>query len=417
MHNKKILQKNKLAFLGGSKTISNHFRHYTWPPKSRKKTQSVVSYLKTEGLKGEGINKYGFSNIVDKFEKKFKKIFGMKYSLSTNSGTSAIHASLFSLGVKKGDEVIAPAITFHATATPILKLNAKPVFCDCESETGNICPKDIERKITKKTKVIIITHLCGHPCEMDKIMRLVKRKKIFLIEDCSHAHFSKYKGKKVGTFGDIGLFSMNRHKLLSAGEGGILITNKKFLFERALLVTDFGPRIQNTLSLNSTKIFKESGFGYKHRMHPVAAAIAIVELDNLKKYIRLRHKKLNYFSKKLKNIPGIRPPITKKYVHRGAYYSYRPFYIKEELNNLPIEKFIKALRLEGLEARRSGNLPLHLLPYFKFFKSNKKLKNSEKFYNTTISFPTFTFERLNIINLYVKAIKKVCMYYSKKKNV
>ena len=401
--------KNKLAINGGKKVIKKFFNHFNWPPKSKKKINSVVNYLRNEKL-----NKYGFPDIVDKFERKFKKILGVKYALTTNSGTSALHASFFALNIKKGDEVIAPSLTFHATASPILKFSAKPIFCDCDPETGNISPEDIKKKITNKTRAIVVTHLCGHPCEMDEIIKIVKKNKLYLIEDCSHAHLSTYKKRKVGTFGDIGIFSMDKNKLLSVGEGGVLVTNSKRFFERALLITDFGPRLENTLSLKSNKIFKETGFGYKHRIHPIAAAIGFVELDNLKKYIKLRHKRLNFLSKKLTNIPGIRPPITKPYVNRGAFYSYRLFYIKEELNNLSIIKFIKALKSEGLNVRFAGNRPLHLLPYFKTFDKKQNIKMSEKFYNSTISLPTFTFDSFKIVKLYFEAIKKVCTYYSKK---
>ena len=188
-------------------------------------------------------------------------------------------------------------------------------------------------------------------------------------------------------------------------------TNNKILFEKALLTTDFGARLENTLTLKDTKIYKETGFGYKHRIHPLAAAIAINELDNLKKYIKMRKKRLDYFSKKIQNIPGIKAPITKGYVDRGAFYSYRIFYVSKELNYLPIEKFIRNLRAEGLQVRLSGNRPLHLLPYFKSVNKYKKLPTSEKFFNTTISIPTFTFEKLSFIDLYIKAIKKVCRHY------
>jgi len=408
MDTKKTFMKNKLAINGGNKVINNLIQHYKWPPKSKKKIKSVLDYLKNEKM-----NKYGFPEIVEKFEKKFKKKIGTKYALSTNSGTSALHASFFAINIQKGDEVIVPSLTFHATATPLLKFGAVPIFCDCDSDTGNISPEDIKKKITKKTKAILITHLCGHPCDMDKIIKLTNKRKIYLIEDCSHAHLSTYKNKKVGTFGDIGIFSMDRNKLLSVGEGGVLVTNNKIFFERALLTTDFGLRLENTLTLKSNKVFKETGFGFKHRIHPVAAAIAYAELDNLKKYIKLRHQKLNYLSKKLENIPGIRPPVTKKHVNRGAFYSYRLFYIKEELNNLSIIKFMKALKSEGLQVRFAGNRPLHLLPYFKKYGKKNNLKMSEKFYYSTISIPTFTFDSLRIVNLYYKAIKKVCNYYSR----
>ena len=221
----------------------------------------------------------------------------------------------------------------------------------------------------------------------------------------------------MGTFGDIGIFSMDSNKLLSAGEGGVLITNNKKFFEKSLMISDFGPRLHNSLTITETKKYKDTGYGFKHRIHPLAATIAFNEIDNLKKYIKLRTKKLNYISKALKNIPSLYPPITKKNVSRGAFYSYRIFYNKKELNYLPIDDLIKALRAEGMDVRYSGNLPLHKLEYFKIDKKIiSNFTNSENFYKTTISIPTFTFEKYYIIDKYIEIFKKVCDYYSKKKN-
>ena len=200
------------------------------------------------------------------------------------------------------------------------------------------------------------------------------------------------------------------NKLLSVGEGGVLVTNNRDLLEKCLLITDFGARLQNDIKLKKNKKFKESGLGFKHRIHPLAAAIALSEIKNLKKYIKLRHKKLNYLSSKLKKIKGLNPPITKKYVHRGAFYSYRIFFQKSAFKNLDMRLFLRALNKEGLQVRKAGNEPLNKLPYFKICKP-KKIKSSENFYNSTFSVPTFTSEKLKIINLYLKGFEKVCNHF------
>ena len=349
-----------------------------------------------------------------------------KYALSTNSGTSSLQAAFFAIKVNPGDEIIAPALTFHATASPIYSVNAIPVLADCEPDTGNIDPKSISKNITKKTKAVVITHLCGHPCEMDEILKIVKEKKLFLIEDCSHAHGSIYKGTKVGNFGDIGCFSLDNNKLLAAGEGGVLVTDNRKLFERALLLSDFGSRIQHEIKSKELKKYSETGLGFKHRIHPVSAAIANSELKKINFYIKKRHEILNFFSKEIKKIPGISPPITKDYVNRGAYFGYRPFFNSSKLNNISIQNFIKVLQAEGMEVRQSGNHPLHLLPLFsktkhgpaflkkknKHYRSYKSgdLPNSENFFNSTLSLPTFTFENRKIVEQYITAFKKVCFY-------
>ncbi len=421
-----MIKKKHLAINGGKKTVTFKNPHWKWPPISKSKIDSIKNYYKNNEKK----NSKGYPEIVEKFEKNFAKYQNAKYALSTNSGTSSLQAAFFAVGISSGDEIIAPALTFHATATPIYSLNAIPVIADCEPDTGNIDPESIRKKITKKTKAVVITHLCGHPCEMDKILRIVKRKKIFLIEDCSHAHGSVYKGKKVGSFGDIGCFSLDNNKLIAAGEGGVLVTNNRKFFERALLLSDFGPRIQNEIKLKELKKYNETGLGFKHRIHPVSAAVANNELKKINFYIKKRHKMLNFISKEIRKIPGLSPPITRSHVNRGAYFGYRPFFNSHELNNISIKNFIKIMQAEGVEVRQAGNRPLHLLPLFFKKKNNliafdKKSKhsanyksvnlpNSEIFFNSTLSLPTFTFEKKKLVKQYILAFQKVCYYLNNK---
>lgn len=418
--------RDKLAHFGGKKTITFKKPHWKWPPQSKEKIDAIKKYY----LGGEKKNKFGYPRIVEKFEKNFAKYLNVKYALTTNSGTSSLRAAFYAIGIKPGEEIIAPALTFHATATPILTLDAVPVIADCEPDTGNIDPSSIEKNITKKTRGLVITHLCGHPCAMDKIIPLVKKYKIKLIEDCSHAHGSVFRNKKVGTFGDIGVFSLDNNKLLSAGEGGVLVTNNRLYFERALLVSDFSTRIFHQIKNKKLKKFNETGLGFKHRIHPVSAVIANEELKKINLYINKRNAVLNSFSKKLKKIPGMSPPITKSHVSRGAFFGYRPFVKKEELGNIKIKKFIKLLQAEGMEVRLAGNRPLQNLPYFinkysgpKFLNKivgkfrnyrKQKLINSQKFYYSTLSLPTFTFENKELINQYLKAFKKVCNFLNNK---
>ena len=421
-----MINKKDLAYYGGKKSIDFPKPHWMWPPKYKEKNQAVLDYYKKEKY-----NKSGFPEIVEKFETNFKKYIGTKYALSLNSGTSALHAAFFAVGISNGDEVLAPSMTFHATAGPIIQVDGVPVICDCELDTGNIDPDDVEKKITKKTKAIVITHLCGHPCDMKRITRIIKKYNLFLIEDCSHAHGSTYYKKKVGTFGDIGVFSLDNNKLLAAGEGGILVTNKKFLFERALIVSDFGPRIFNQISSKNLRKFVDTGLGYKHRIHPASAAIANCELKKINYYINKRYITLKNFSKRIIKIPGISPPITRKNSTRGAFFGYRIFYNKKLLSNTSIDYFISLLQAEGMEIRKASNKPLQFLPLFtkkygaNFLKkkylnyrnfNDYSLKNSEYFYNNTLSLPTFTFENKKLVDSYIAAFKKVCNYLKFNKN-
>ncbi len=423
----------KLAIHGGIKSIDEAHPHWSWPVTSKEEIKAVAEFMKNGS---KNIN--GYPAIVAEFESEFANYHDTKFALTSNSGTSSLHAAFFAVGVSEGDEVIAPALTFHATASPLKQLNALPVLCDCEPDTGNINPIEIEKKITNRTKAIVVTHLCGHPCDMDEIMRISKKNNIAIIEDCSHAHGSLYKGKKVGTFGAIGCFSMNNTKMLSAGESGILITDNQELYERALLFSDFGPRLENGIKLKKHIRYRETGLGCKHRINPICAVIALEKLKKLDFYISSRKQRLDYLSQGLLDIPGLSPPVTRDHVTRGAYYGYRPFIIKKELNNIDINIFINALQAEGMEIRQSGNPPLHLLPLFKepvsvinnfgiskiehknidqrYFYNQGDLPVSEFFYNNTFSLPTFTFESEKLIDKYIKAFIKVCDYFTKNKS-
>ena len=421
---------DELAIFGGKQCVSISKPHWAWPPVCEEEIDAVVAEMRT-GKR----NKKGYPEIVEEFENNFAKYHNIEFALTANSGTSSIHSAFFALGVGPGDEVIAPTFTFPATATPLLHVNATPVLCDCLPDTGTISPKDIEKKITGKTKAIIITHLWGHPCEMDEILELVKKHNLFLIEDCSHAHGATYRGKKVGTFGDIGCFSLDSQKMMAAGEAGILITNNRKFYERALLYSDFGPRIKNELTIPAFKKFSSTGYGLKYRAHPLAAAIANVKLQRLEKLNCSRNEILNKLSCDLKNIRGVSPPITKDYVDRGAFWGYKPFYMSEELCGIPLDTFIKVLQAEGMDIRMTGTPPLHLhnlfaspddgmfthgcprrCPLVKQTYSYKKgdLPLSEAFYKRIFSLPTFTFdESKRLVEQYVNAFEKVTDYFAK----
>ena len=417
---------NSLALFGGKKSITFNKPHWLWPVNSKNKIKVISNYFRNE-------HKYrsGYPEEVKNFERNFCKYLGTKYGLTTNSGTSALFAAFFAIDLRDGDEVIVPSLTYHASASPLVQFNCTPILADIELDTGNIDSKEIENLITKKTKAIVITHLCGHPCEMNEILKLKKKYNLKLIEDCSHAHGSLYNKKKVGTFGDISCFSLGNQKMLPSGEAGILVTNNKKLYERSMLISDFNERLSNEISDINLKKFSTTGLGFKHRINPISAVIANFELKNIDKTIRKRNKILNEFSEKLINIPGISPPITKKNMFRGAFFGYRPFINFKEINNIKLDKIIQILQAEGMEVRRSSHPPLHQLSLFKEAKSinrikknknftksmNKKqnFKNAEKYYNSTISIPTFTFEKKELILEYINCFKKVFRILSENK--
>jgi 8-amino-3,8-dideoxy-alpha-D-manno-octulosonate transaminase len=238
---------------------------------------------------------------VKKFEDNFKKFFNINYCHSVSSGTAAIRVALAALGIKKGDEVITQSFTFVATVEAIVESGATPVCTEID-ETLNMCPLDLEKKINSKTKAIIVVHMLGVPANLDKILKICKRKKLFLIEDTAWGIGGKYKNKYLGTIGDIGTFSFDYAKTLTTGEGGMVVYKKKLSFKRGLAWHDHGhennPKFQR---YEDTR--KSSGFNF--RMSELQAAVGLAQLSKFKQVFRkhlVNKKKILVMLKKIKNI-------------------------------------------------------------------------------------------------------------------
>ena len=227
---------SSLALFGGKPAVS-HPPAYSWPPI----TESDIALI-VEMLQRKELSYYGREGEVLELEDAFKAYLNVQYGLATSSGTAALHSAFFGLGLGPGDEVLAPTFTFLSTVMPIFVVNALPVLVDAESDTGNIDPLDIERRITPRTKALVITHMQGHACDMSAIMALVRTYGLKLIEDCSHAHGASYQGQLLGTFGNASIFSLQGSKLVAAGQGGILLTNEQEIYERATLLGHFKVR-------------------------------------------------------------------------------------------------------------------------------------------------------------------------------
>jgi len=408
----------QLAILRGRKKVTIPFPHFIWPEVNEIEINAVEDYMRN----GK-IGRHGYPEVVEEFERRFKKYHGVSFALALNSGTSCLHAAYYALGIKTGDEVIAPNITFPATATPIFVLGAVPVLCDCLRDTANIDPVEIERKITSRTKAIVVTHLWGHPCEMDEIMAISKRHDLPVIEDCSHSHGARYKSRLVGTFGAVSCFSCDNQKMLASGEAGVMITNSREIFEKSLIFTDFGSRVRLQLKLPQFKKFRETGLGLKYRIHPLAAVIANEKLKRLDAMNAEKVQTLNYFSKRLKETNSIIPPVTKDYAERGGFYGYKPIYDSRNLKGLDIKLFIKILQKEGVDVRQNVTPPLHLTELFSNPKNygvstntachlnikykSQDFKNSVWFLKNHLSFPTFSkASDRKIIDQYIDAIHK-----------
>ena len=411
-----------LAISGGKSILKEKFIE-KWPKITDEDIQSVKETME----KGE-ISYYGREGKLKEFEDEIRKYHGVKYALAVNSGTSSLHSAFFGINLGPGDEILCPTYTFLATVTPAFQCYAKPVLCDCEEDTGNICPEDIEKKISDKTKALVITHMWGHPCDMDKILEICKKHNIFLIEDCSHSHGATYKGKKVGTFGDAGCFSFQANKIVTGGCAGVMITNDQEIYERACLLGHFRNRCFDSVKSENYSKYSNTGFGLNYRIHPLAAAIALNQFKDLDNRIKIRNENLNYLSTKINELNTcIKAPITRKDCNRGAFYGYKPLYYGLEEWGVPPFVYAKALEMEGFDVGVPGSKPLHLLNLFQggekdlysfkgkrsklfndyIFYKKGDLPKSEYYYQHTLSFPTFTFVDKSIIDKFILAIKKI----------
>jgi len=245
------------------------------------------------------------------FEKKFAEMLGVKHALALANCTASLHVALLLIGIKPGDEIICPSLTFVATVNAIRYLHAKPVFADIKSyENLTIDSEDIERKISKKTKAIMLMHYGGFSCEMDKILQIAEKNNLNIIEDACHGPLSEFDGKKLGTFGDFGCFSFFSNKNISTGEGGMLITNNTELFERAKILRSHGmTSLSFVRGKGHSTDYDVIELGYNYRMDDLRASIGIVQLDKLENDLKRRAEIRNYYVKQLSGIKDIGIPF------------------------------------------------------------------------------------------------------------
>ena len=302
-----------------------------WPKYTIEDQKAVVAVVKSNQL-------FAGKN-VKKFEDNFKKFTKSKYSIAVGNATQGLHLALDSLNIGLGDEVITTPFSFISTASCILMQNAVPIFVDCEKKTLSPSVKDFEKKINKNTKAIIIVHPFGYSIKIDEVAKLARRKKIFLIEDASHAHGMKYKGVHAGNFGDIGVFSLHQRKSLSVGDGGIIVTKKKKIEEIIKKKRSFG---HDTLS-------------YNYRMTEFAGALGIKRLKKLEKENNIRRKNAVFLNSEFKNNSFIKPFRPLKSC-LPVYHKYLMLLNTAELN-CKLSFFANAIRKRGI--------PLNIINYNK----------------------------------------------------
>lgn len=230
-----------------------------------------------------------------KFEGEFNKFTGVKYSTAVSNGTVAIHLALVALGIGPGDEVIVPTFTYIASVNAIAYTGAKPVFVDSLKSTWQMDPEDVEKKITPATKAIMAVHLYGYPCDMERLQGICKKHNLLLVEDCAEAFGSYFKGKHVGTFGDISTFSFFGNKTITTGEGGMVVTNDQTLYDRLVHLKGQG--------LAKHRQYWHDTIGYNYRMTNICAAIGLAQIENAKPIIAKKRKIAETYRQQLEGLP------------------------------------------------------------------------------------------------------------------
>lgn len=312
---------------------------------------------------------------VPEFEEKFSEYLSVKHSVSTQSGTAAIHMALYELGIKRGDEVILPALTFIATVTPISYVGATPVFADVNIKTWNIEPKEIERKITKRTKVILPVHFYGNPCNMDEIKRIADDYGLYIIEDATESLGAKYKKKFTGTFGDLGCFSFNGNKVVTTGGGGMIVGNSA---RRMRHLKYLANQAQDKVGE-----YYHSEVGFNYRMTNIEAALGLAQLEKLNEFLERKRTFNAIYREELKNIRNIR--FQEGY--DGSESSYWMSCIMVT-GGAKISVLQEKLRKKGIVTRRVFMPLIELPPYKRYNKY--AYPNSYGIYEKGLCLPSST---------------------------
>ncbi|MFP8890204.1 DegT/DnrJ/EryC1/StrS family aminotransferase [Natrialbaceae archaeon A-CW2] len=347
---------DELAIIGGPKTVTLEDEHvFSWPIITEEDEGAALEVLRAGTMSDTGITK--------QFEDEFADWQGSAYTLGFSSGTASLLGAMYGVGVGVGDEVIGPSVTYWAAILPCLSLGATPVFADIQPDSLCIDPESFEDRISEHTKAVVVVHNYGHPADMDEIVEIAHAHDIAVIEDVSHAHGGLYKGRKLGTIGDVGAMSLMSRKSFPVGEGGILATDDREIYERAVA---FGHYTRHGEDLERDELAQFGGLpfgGQKHRMHQISAAVGRVQLKHYDDRMAEIQEAMGYFWELLDDVSGIS-------IHHpehedstmGGWYSPKGLYDAEKLDGLSVERFAEAVTAEGSTCLPGCNYALHTHP-------------------------------------------------------
>ena len=323
----------KLAILGGEPVRKNK-NFPTWPYID----QNVLDSIEKTTKSGKWCRIDTKNGTVETFEKEYAKMLGVGRCVAVGSGTQALHTCVEALGLGPGDEIITSPYTDPGTVAAILSARALPVLADIDRYSFNLDPADVEKRINKNTKALMPVHMMGQPADMDRFLAMAKKYNLFLIEDACQGHFAKFRGKVLGSLGDVGCFSHQSSKVLACGEGGSIISDNADLMERCYTVQNHG----------TSKFGRTETIGPKYRMNEFEGAILLGQLPTVLDRHKIRNKNAKYLNSKIKDLPGIKPQKLYDGTEEGSFYLYPMNYNKEEYNGIKRETYIKALAAEGI---------------------------------------------------------------------
>ncbi|MDO8574159.1 MAG: DegT/DnrJ/EryC1/StrS family aminotransferase [bacterium] len=346
----------------GSHTYNYPVKYYVCEPDI---SELEIKYV-TDAIKATYVS--SVAPPVKKFEEAFAKKFGMKYAVAVNSGGSALFLALKAMGIKEGDEVIVPTFTMVASPAGVSHCGATPIFVDSKSDHYNLDPKKVRAAITSRTKAIMPVHIYGQPCDMDEIMAIAKEYNLMVIEDAAEAHGAKYKGKLVGTIGDVGCFSFYANKIMTTGEGGMIVTNDEKLANTLQHIKGY--------DFDDEYHFWHKTISWNLRMSSLEAALGLAQLERLDSLIEKRRKNADYYTEKLKDVPGLTffPEWPETYNVQWMYGILAPK--RDEL--------MEFLAKNGIETR-TFFIPMHDQPVY---KQVGDFKNAERFGKNGLYLPS-----------------------------
>jgi perosamine synthetase len=338
---------------------------------------------------------------IEKFEQELARYVGRKYALVFNSGTSALHALMIAYGFKRGDEIIVPSFTFIATANSSLFVGARPVFAEIEEETFGLDPKDVEKKITEKTKAIIPIHYGGCSCKIKELKKIAKKNNLILIEDAAESLGSRIMNKKIGTFGDSAMFSFCATKVITTGEGGAVVINSREIYEKLKLIRSHG-RLETADYFSSTQYADYITLGYNFRMSNILAALGRAQLKKIEKVIKIRREKAKYLTEKLSQIKEIILPLPPK----NYFHIYQMYTIRVKKGKKVRDALKDYLNQKGIGAKVYFD-PVHLTNFYRKFFGYKKnsFPLTERISGEVLTLPIYPTLTKKEIDYMVKEIK------------